>query len=503
MPAPKPIDYRKKATPNIATGLSRSLGQGLLFGFADEVEAFARSLQKDVNYEDALSQIRTELEQFREEAPAAAYGTEIFGSIPSMFFGGAGLARLGLTGVAKTGAVGGGLYGAGAAEDPEGRLKGAVTGAAIGGGLSAASQKILPRKSKQAKELQKKGIPLTPGQSLRDSGSIGSNLISALEDLSTSYPGAGAPIQARRLETLILTNRALLEEAVTPLKIKIPKNLSPRESFEFVNDVVNKEYERVLGKLSLKNTSNLENKILNVLEDSVLNADEQDRVLKIVDKTLLSRIKDNKILGKDLKKAQTDLRTKSERFRKSGGFEGEIGDTLSEVKKVLESEIDLQNVNAIDLKNVNAVYRNLVPINDAMQAAVVQEGVFTPAQLLRAIKKADTSKRKTSVTAGQAPLQQTTELAQKVLGQQFPDSATASRLLAQDIIINPLKAAKLIPPALVSEAAMSRPLGRSPVTGILTSLDPTLRAATPAISSIPARTEAQRKRQEELNNLLK
>ena len=108
MPAPKPIDYRKKAATNVGVGISRSLGQGLLFGFADEVEAFARSLQKDVNYDDALSEIRTELEQFREEAPAAAYGTEILGSVPSMFLGGAGLARLGLTGVTKTGAIGGG-----------------------------------------------------------------------------------------------------------------------------------------------------------------------------------------------------------------------------------------------------------------------------------------------------------------------------------------------------------------------------------------------------------
>ena len=35
MPAPKPIDYRKKAATNVGVGISRSLGQGLLFGFAD------------------------------------------------------------------------------------------------------------------------------------------------------------------------------------------------------------------------------------------------------------------------------------------------------------------------------------------------------------------------------------------------------------------------------------------------------------------------------------
>jgi hypothetical protein len=95
-------------------------------------------------------------------------------------------------------------------------------------------------------------------------------LVSALEELSTSYPGAGAPIQAKRLETLIETNKVLLNEAVKPLKINIPKNLNAKEAFDFVDDAVNKEYSNVLEKLSIQNTTSLNNKVLDILEDSIL-----------------------------------------------------------------------------------------------------------------------------------------------------------------------------------------------------------------------------------------
>jgi len=484
MAAPKPKDYRQKAPSNIGVGLARSAGQGLLFGFGDEVEAFTRSLIKGEKYDDALSQVRSELETFREEAPVASYGTEIISSIPSVLAGGAGLARLGITGVGKAGAIESALYGAGAGEDLESRAIGASVGAVAGSAISKGAEKLLPKKSAVAKELQKKGIPLTPGQALRDSGSIGSTLITALEDLSTSYPGAGAPIQAKRLESLIKTNKVLLDEAVEPLGIKIPKNLSPRESYEYVDDIISKEYENVISKLSLQNTSNLETNLLNAIEESVLDQIEQGRVLKLLDKYLFNKVKDGKLSGKDLKNAQTELRRLGDSFFKKGGFEGEIGQVIKQAKNILENEIDLQNVGSSKLKKINKVYANLIPINDAMQQAVIQEGVFTPAQIIRAIRKADATKRKTQLIAGKKPLLETASQAQQILGSQFPETGTASRLLAQDVIQNPLKLAKLVGPAATSEILMSRPFGVSPLTGLLTGISPAITTTTPATTAL-------------------
>jgi hypothetical protein len=483
MAAPKPKDYREKAPTDIGLGLARSAGQGLLFGFGDEVEAFARSTIKGADYQETLNAVRSELEEFRKQSPVAAYGTEFAASIPTFLLCGAGLARLGIKGAGKVGAIESGVYGAGVGEDIEERAVGGAVSGLAGGATSAVLKKILPVKSEAAKKLQKKGIPLTPGQSLRDSGSIGSTLVSALEELSTSYPGAGAPIQAKRLETLIETNKVLLNEAVKPLKINIPKNLNAKEAFDFVDDAVNKEYSNVLEKLSIQNTTSLNNKVLDILEDSILDVAEQKRVLKLVDQTINNKVVNGILPGKALKNAQTTLRQKAQTFERKGGIEGEIGVAIRQIKNTLQDEIDLQNPNAEALKKVDSVYRNLRPIEDSMLQAATQEGIYTPAQLLRAIRKADTTKRKKQVLKGQAPLQETAELAQSVLTSSFPDLGTASRLLAQDVIINPLKLGKLVGPAITSELLMSRPFGRSPTTGLLTAPEPILRSVTPAISA--------------------
>ena len=503
--------YVQKAPTNFYGNLLRTtVGQGLAFGFGDEAEAFARSLMSDKSYEELVNEVRSELDQFRKDSPYAAYGSEIVGSIPTAILGGAGLARLGITGAAKVGGALGATYGVGVGEGnvltEEGIKNRATTGAisgVAGGAISKVASKFLPVKSDAAKKLIEKDIPLTPGQSFRDGPSIGSTLITALEDLSTSYPGAGAPIQAKRLEALIVANRRLLEEAIEPLKIKIPSTIkSSSEAFEYVDDIISKKYDEVLSKLKLTDTNNLSSRTLDILENSVLDPTEVKRVLKIVDKLINNKIKDGTLDGKSLKNAQTELSRLALNLSRKGGFEGEIGEVLKSIRTVLDDEIGLQNVNSQELAVLNGVYRNLVPINNAMQAAVIQEGVFTPAQIQRAIAKSDRTSRKMNVITGKAPLQDTANTMAQVLGQGYPDSATASRLLVSDVLQNPLKGAKLIAPSIVSEAAMSRVpslgltsipkvggffkglgLGGNPTTGLLSLPEPALRLGAPMIGA--------------------
>tara|TARA_Y100001973_G_C5194840_1_gene333500 strand:+ start:1178 stop:2806 length:1629 start_codon:yes stop_codon:yes gene_type:complete len=504
-------EYVKRAPTNFYGNLARTtLGQGLAFGFGDEAEAFARSLVSDKSYDELVNEVRSEIDQFRKDSPYAAYGSEIIGSLPTAILGGAGLARVGITGAAKVGGALGATYGVGVGEGDittaEGlksrATSGAISGAA-GGAISKAASKFLPVKSEAAKKLIEKDIPLTPGQSFRDGPSIGSTLITALEDLSTSYPGAGAPIQAKRLEGLVIANRKLLEEAIEPLKIKIPSTIkSGQEAFEYVDDIISKKYDEVLSTLKLTNTKNFTDRSLDILENSLLDPTEQQRVLKILDKLVNNKIKDGVLDGKSLKNAQTELSRLGSSLSRKGGFEGEIGEVLKNIRNILDDEISLQNVNSKDLTILNQVYKNLVPINSAMQSAVIKEGIFTPAQITRAIAKSDRTQRKLKVVTGQAPLQESANLMSQVLGQGYPDSATASRLLVSDILQNPVKAIKLVAPAIVSEVAMSRVptlgltslprvgggfravgFGGNPTTGLLSLPEPLARLGSPMIGA--------------------
>ena len=91
-------------------GLASSAAQGFTFGFADEIQAFGKSLiDKDVDYKTARNEIRSKLDQFRDQHGAEALAAEMAGAVvPSVvaIFGGPGAwtaALSNLTRMAKTG----------------------------------------------------------------------------------------------------------------------------------------------------------------------------------------------------------------------------------------------------------------------------------------------------------------------------------------------------------------------------------------------------------------
>ena len=147
---------------NYAGNLARAVGQGITFGFGDELEARFRALTGDRSYDEEVADIRESIEQFRETNPVAAYGSEIVGSIPTGL-GLAGLAlRGGLRGAAKIGALEGSIYGVGEGEGVEGTATSAAIGAGLGGALGKAGEKafegIAPLVGKFMKRTRGSGI---------------------------------------------------------------------------------------------------------------------------------------------------------------------------------------------------------------------------------------------------------------------------------------------------------------------------------------------------------
>ena len=70
----------------------------------------------------------------------------------------------------------------------------------------------------------------------------------------------------------------------------------------------------------------------------------------------------------------------------------------------------------------------MVRIEGAGTAAKAKEGVFTPGQLLNAIRQNDSSVRDRATSRGAALMQDWATQGQKVLGDKYPDSGTAGRM---------------------------------------------------------------------------
>lgn len=140
------------------------IGQGLLLGWGDEAEAWVRSKLGEGTYEEAVAEIRAGNEAYSEDSPYASLAGEIVGGliptaaalVATPFTGGAStaaasgnLARLASIGARRLGPLGtagvvgateGAIAGAGMSEEGS-RLKGAGTGAVIGGTLGTGIQK--------------------------------------------------------------------------------------------------------------------------------------------------------------------------------------------------------------------------------------------------------------------------------------------------------------------------------------------------------------------------
>lgn len=137
-----PTIMGKQAEPD--TQRLRSALQGTSFKFADEAEAYLRSLSGE-NYDTALADIRGKIKDYEKSRPVESGAIELSAGIPmalaaSWLTGGAATPVVArtllptLARVAGVGAVQGGLTGAGGAEgDAFSRLVGGTTGFVTGG----------------------------------------------------------------------------------------------------------------------------------------------------------------------------------------------------------------------------------------------------------------------------------------------------------------------------------------------------------------------------------
>jgi len=122
--------------------MARAGFQGLTFGFGDEAMARASAAIDGQDYDAEIARERAMLDNFREDRPALAYGSEIAGLLANPLsrvgIGQGSLARQAVQS-GKMGGLLGGLYGIGTAEGgPVQRAVGAIDDALIGGGVGLA-----------------------------------------------------------------------------------------------------------------------------------------------------------------------------------------------------------------------------------------------------------------------------------------------------------------------------------------------------------------------------
>lgn len=449
-----------EATPSVggfdpiefATGLARSIGQGVTFGTADEAEAWATSLLGDETYKQARDRIRTELEQFRSDYPKTAYGSEIASAVAMPF----GVAKLAGKGIVKgaemlnkpaadlaaqklmqagqsiaatapkvtkavTSPVGtatglGAAYGAGAAPEVSDIPEYAATSAI----LSAGAQKVLPPITAAAKDLMRRGVPLTVGQKF-------GGVIGGLEERLSGLPIADFLVGGARRRAIDKFGTAAYNEALAPIGEKLPMKLKGRDAYIAAESKINNAYKKVLSDVTIPAPTALIASVGAMAAD--LPEKEAKQLAAIIKREISQRVKDGKLTGEAFKEAQSAIRGKAYQFTTStDAYQKQLGQALSDAAEELTSSLARANPQkAGELKNIDTTWSRFKPMQLAA-GSKGQEGGVTPAKLLE--KVYSQSRRAPSVLArGEGRMQSLAETGREVLGTKVPDTGTAGRNL--------------------------------------------------------------------------
>lgn len=434
------------------TGITQSALQGLSMGSFDEMAGVAKGLYakfaegKDFNtaYNETVNAIRSDLKSFREQEPLYAYGSEIAGSIPTAVFGGARLAKKGLDAVKSAGLMGG-FYGGFAtdSDDPLDRTIGTTVGGLTGGTL----QKVAPYATESAKKLIKRGVPVTVGDA------VGGGL-KKFEEALTSVPFVGSAISGAKERSKQGFDRTVYEEVLEPLKAigvkpkEVVKGKNGYELYDAVEKVVSKAYDDVVPTLKLPNRQSVQSKIDDAIYNSAETLDDNlEKVFfKDLEKIIYSKFDaDGNISGQAFKDAVSKLRAKA---RKIGASPPQLftDDLIGSYKNVEKTLIEiLKETNPSQKAKLDAIdksFKRLLPV----ERTVIQTegGEFTASQVLRNIKRADTSLRNKDFARGKADMQPLIRAGQETITPRLADSGTGTRqmvggaLFGGGMMIDPL-----------------------------------------------------------------
>lgn len=366
-------------------------------------------------------------------------------------------------------------YGALTSED---RVSGATAGL-LGGSVGYGVPKIAgavakPAIQKGAQVLRNKGIRLTPGEML-------GGTTQRVEDALTSFPLLGDSIKSAKARSVAGFNRAAIDDALGLVGRKLDDVPAGRDAVAAADDIISSRYDEILDGMNVKMDQPLRQTISRI-QSMVDDLDYKGNRAKVFKQDILGAIEkytDNPtdtMLGRTFKEVTRSIREKYRKWQGSNDMiSSKIGDAAREVHQALLDAAKRQNPKlARELSKTDAAYAAMSRVRGASESLGAADGVFTPAQLLREVKKGAKGTKKFG--RGEAYGQEFAEAAKGVLPSTVPDSGTFGRtatgLLAAGLLYGGDEAG-LVPggtpaaAALLGGAALYTPAGQAAMRSLL------------------------------------
>jgi hypothetical protein len=320
---------------------------------------------------------------------------------------------------------------------------GAAAGIAASAAGSAAGRVLAPRLGGDAATLASQGVQLTPAR-MMPGGAIG-RFAQRVEDKLTSFPVLGDFIENMREHTLNSFNRATLNQALEPIGASLPRgtqmgNVAVRQA----GDAISQAYNVTLKRLpAVTLDRDLREAVRQIGQEARQRPAVYRDLARTVGNLFVNKMKRGPISGVELNRAASELgRQARELGHSEDFFRRELGRHLRDARSALIDAAERQYPDvAPDLRSASAAWAMLTRVENAAGRRAASNGVFTPMDLLQAVKSDAGGVRRREFARGDALFQNWAQAAQRLLPSGVPTSGTAERLRISQI---PLGAAGLM-----------------------------------------------------------
>jgi hypothetical protein len=370
---------------------------------------------------------------------------------------------------------------------------GAVLGPVVDIAAAPLARLAAPSSRPELSVLQRQGIDVqqfTPGQQL-------GGAFKSTEEALKSVPVAGEFVKQAEIRAFQEFNRGMIQRVIDQVnpELKIPATMQTRQALNTAYKELGKSYKETLSKMRITPTKDFYDDIsttVNSYADDLVSPDDLKKLSSLVEKNVTKWIPEGKLLpGTTAKRIDEKLGTLISSYGKGGPEDRSISNALKDIQTLLRDKIANQDPTG-KVKATNAAYADFLRIQEAAARSTRPDQIFTPEQLMAAVKSLDATKRKGAFARGQARMQETAEAARGVLGTTVPESGTTPRMMTQlagsGLAATGLGAAGVssgyIAPALAAGGGLAAMYSRPGLATIrsLSQLGPGLRSTAPIVA---------------------
>jgi hypothetical protein len=324
----------------------------------------------------------------------------------------------------------------------EGNLRQRAPGAAresamtfgMGAGLQAGANRLAQaataaraRPLSDARQISNQGVTLTPGQMMGGTAQ-------RAEDALTSVPVAGDAVRAARVRGIESFDRAAIDRTLAPIGHGLAPDANVgREGVQAARQTISQAYEDALRPVAVAPDAAWDGELTAILARPNLPRRVRNDLTALLG-DIRARMAGG-LDGRAWKQIDSELASAVRAADNASGNDPAsrfLRDALADTRTAHQNLLERTDPNVFGMvRAADEATANLARVTQASQytGTSARGGVFSPADLNRAVQAGDSSAGNRQFAQGQALMQDLTDPAMRVLPQQVPDSGTPFRSL--------------------------------------------------------------------------